>query len=161
MLHPPSTAAISSPGPATAAAGVLVVQPSQAAAAAANSQITLGLIGCGGRGKWIAKLFQQHGGYRFVATADYFPNRAREAAALLEVPEGRAFSGLSAYKRMLDARPDAVVIESPPYFHAEQALAGVGAGCHVYCPSRSRWTCLAAAPWPRPVAWGRRKTASC
>ncbi len=63
-------------GAAAAAAGVLVVQPSQAAAAAANSKITLGLIGCGGHGKWIAKLFQQHGGYRFVATADYFPDRA-------------------------------------------------------------------------------------
>ena len=25
------------------------------------------------------------------------------------------------------------MIESPPYFHPEQALAGVEAGCHVYC----------------------------
>ena len=117
---------------AAAAAGVFVVQPGQAANTAANSKITLGLIGCGGRGKWIAKLFQQHGGYRFVATADYFPERAREAAAMLDVAEDHAFSGLSGYKRLLDARPDAIVIESPPYFHAEQALAGVDAGCHVY-----------------------------
>ena len=47
--------------------------------------------------------------------------------------EKRAFSGLSGYKRLLDTRPDAIVIESPPYFHAEQAIAGVEAGCHVYC----------------------------
>lgn len=118
---------------AAAAAGVLVAQPGQAAGTEYNSKITLGLIGCGNRGKWIAKLFQAHGGYRFVATADYFPDRAREAAAMLEVPEGHAFSGLSAYKRVLDARPDAIVIISPPYFHPEQALAGVEAGCHVYC----------------------------
>ena len=120
-------------GTAAAAASVLVAQSGQAKGAAANSKITLGLIGCGGRGKWIADLFQKHGGYRFVATADYFPDRAREAAAMLEVPEGRAFSGLSAYKRVLDARPDAIAIISPPYFHPEQAMAGVEAGCHVYC----------------------------
>ncbi len=120
-------------GATAAAAGLLVVEPRQAAAAEANSKITLGLIGCGGRGNWIANLFQQHGGYQFVATADYFPDRAKAAAQRLGAAESHAFSGLSAYKRLLDARPDAIVIESPPYFHAEQALAGVDAGCHVYC----------------------------
>ena len=120
-------------GATAAAAGLLVVEPRQAAAAEANSKITLGLIGCGGRGNWIANLFQQHGGYQFVATADYFPDRAKAAAQRLGAAESHAFSGLSGYKRLLDARPDAIVIESPPYFHAEQALAGVDAGCHVYC----------------------------
>ena len=96
-------------------------------------RITLGLIGCGGRGNWIADLFNQHGGYQFVATADYFADRAEAAARRLKVPARKAFSGLSAYRRVLDAKPDAIVIESPPYFHPEQALAGVDAGCHVYC----------------------------
>ena len=120
-------------GATAAAAGLLIIEPRQVAAAEANSKITLGLIGCGGRGNWIADLFQQHGGYQFVATADYFPDRAKAAAQRLGVAENHAFSGLSAYKRVLDARPDAIVIESPPYFHAEQAIAGVDAGCHVYC----------------------------
>ena len=120
-------------GTTAAAAGLLIVEPRQVAAAEANSKITLGLIGCGGRGNWIANLFQQHGGYQFVATADYFPDRAAAAAQRLGVAENQAFSGLSGYKRLLDARPDAIVIESPPYFHAEQAMAGVDAGCHVYC----------------------------
>ena len=131
-------------GATAAAAGLLVVEPRQVAAAEANSKITLGLVGCGGRGNWIANLFQQHGGYRFVATADYFPDRAKAAAQRLGVAEDRAFGGLSGYKRLLEARPDAIVIESPPYFHAEQAIAGVDAGCHVYCASRSPWTCPAA-----------------
>ncbi len=68
-----------------------------------------------------------------MATADYFPDRATAAAQPLGVAESKAFSGLSGYKRLLDARPDAIVIETPPYFHAEQAIAGVDAGCHVYC----------------------------
>ena len=120
-------------GTTAAAAGLLIVEPRQVAAADANSKITLGLIGCGGRGNWIANLFQQHGGYQFIATADYFPDRAKDAARRLGVAENRAFSGLSCYKRLLDARPDAIAIISPPYFHPEQAMAGVDAGCHVYC----------------------------
>jgi predicted dehydrogenase len=120
-------------GTTAAAAGIVIARPEQVFSAAANSKVALGLIGCGGRGNWIAKLFQQHGGYQFVATADYFPDRAKAAASRLGVPEDRAFGGLSGYKRLLDAKPDAVVIESPPYFHPEQAIAGVEAGCHVFC----------------------------
>jgi len=33
---------------------------------------------------------------------------------------------------ILQRKLDAIVIESPPYFHPEQAAAGVEAGCHVY-----------------------------
>jgi predicted dehydrogenase len=94
--------------------------------------IKLGLIGCGGRGKWIAKLFQKHGGYQFAAVADYFPDKAAEAGTLLGVPEAARFSGLGGYRRLLEQGIDAVVIESPPYFHPEQAAAAVAAGKHVY-----------------------------
>jgi predicted dehydrogenase len=116
-----------------AAVGLAVVRPELVTGAEANSRITLGLIGCGGRGNWIADLFNQHGGYQFVAAADYFADRSEGTARRLKVPVNRAFSGLSAYRRLLDAKPDAIVIESPPYFHPEQALAGVDADCHVYC----------------------------
>ena len=92
----------------------------------------MALFGCGGRGSWIADLFAKDGGYQFVATADYFPDRAAKVAQRVGVPAERAFSGLSAYKRALDAKPDAVAIITPPYFHPEQAAAGVDAGCNVY-----------------------------
>jgi predicted dehydrogenase len=118
---------------ATATGLAAILRPELATGAAANSKITLGLVGCGGRGNWIANLFNQHGGYQFVATADYFQDRAEGSGNRLKVPAGKCFSGLSGYKRLLDAKPDAIVIESPPYFHPEQALAGVDAGCHVYC----------------------------
>jgi predicted dehydrogenase len=120
-------------GTTAAAAGLLIAEPRQVAAADANSKITLGLIGCGGRGNWVADLFQKHGGYKFVATADYFPERAKAAAQRLGAPDNHAFGGLSGYKRLLETRPDAIVIISPPYFHPEQAMAGVEAGSHVYC----------------------------
>jgi predicted dehydrogenase len=117
----------------TTAVGLTMLSPELVAGAQANSKITLALIGCGGRGNWIADRFVKHGGYQFVAAADYFPDRSASAAQRLGVPADKAFGGLSAYKRAIDAKPDAIVIESPPYFHPEQAVAGVDAGCHVYC----------------------------
>jgi myo-inositol 2-dehydrogenase / D-chiro-inositol 1-dehydrogenase len=109
-----------------------VAQPELLRGAEANSKISLGLIGCGGRGKWIANLFQKHGGYNFVAVADYFQDYADEAGGKLNVPAGNRYSGLSGYRKLLEQKLDAVVIESPPYFHPEQAAAAVDAGKHVY-----------------------------
>ncbi|MHC4542358.1 MAG: Gfo/Idh/MocA family protein [Planctomycetota bacterium] len=97
----------------------------------AGSRINLGLIGCGGRGTWIANLFKQHGGYNLAAVADYFQDRADNAGEKLGVPAANRFTGLSGYKKLLE-KVDAVAIESPPYFHPEQAAAAVEAGCHVY-----------------------------
>ncbi len=62
----------------TSAAGIaltaaaLVKAADAPAAAKTGPAIKVGLIGCGGRGSWIAKLFQKHGGYKFVSVADYF-----------------------------------------------------------------------------------------
>ena len=61
----------------TAAAGTLtLLKPGTVFSAEANSTIEIGLIGCGGRGKWIADLFAQTGKYKFVACADYFQDKA-------------------------------------------------------------------------------------
>lgn len=99
----------------------------------ANTKVKLGLIGCGGRGTWIAKLFKEHGGYEIAACADYFADRVNKAGDTLQVPAERRYTGLSGYKRMLDKGDvDAVAVESPPYFHPEQAAAAVDAGKHVY-----------------------------
>ena len=96
-------------------------------------KIKLGVIGEGGRGSWITNLFQQHGGYEIYAVADYFPDRAKAAGDRFGVAESRRFSGLSGYKRLIESGVEAVAIESPPYFHPQQAAAAVEAGKHVYC----------------------------
>ena len=115
-----------------AAISATVLGPEFMRAAQNAAKIKVGLIGCGGRGVWIARLFQKHGGYEISAVADYFKARADEAGVALGVPEPRRFTGLSGYKRLLDAKVDAVAIETPPYFHPEQAAAAVDAGAHVY-----------------------------
>jgi len=116
----------------SAGIALAVVKPELVRGTQANAKIRLGMIGCGGRGNWIADLFQKNGNYEIVAAADYFPDRANGLGERFHVAPGRRYTGLSGYKRLLDSKPDAVVIESPPYFHPEQTLAAVDAGCHVF-----------------------------
>lgn len=40
---------------------------------------------------------------------------------------------VDSYEALLDQRPDAVAVVSPPAFHAEQTAAALAAGCHVFC----------------------------
>jgi myo-inositol 2-dehydrogenase / D-chiro-inositol 1-dehydrogenase len=115
-----------------AAVSMTILGPDLVRGTQAGSRVRLGLVGCGGRGGWIAGLFKKHGGYDVVAVTDYFKDRAEAIGQALSVPEGARFSGLSGYKRLLGKGVEAVAIESPPYFHPEQAAAAVDAGIHVY-----------------------------
>ncbi len=119
----------------TAGAGLAaftIMNPERLRGTRANSKIKLGLVGCGGRGVWIAGLFAAHGGYEITAGADYFPDRVAAFGARFAVPPERLFSGLSGYERVLDSGVEAVAIETPPYFHPGQAAAAVDRGLHVY-----------------------------
>ncbi|MGZ4964961.1 MAG: hypothetical protein ACXWC8_20590, partial [Limisphaerales bacterium] len=72
-----------------------------------NSKIDIGLIGCGGRGKWSADLFMKNGGYNLVAVADYFQDHADEAGEKFKVPAANRFTGLSGYRKLLEQKLDA------------------------------------------------------
>ena len=118
---------------AAAAAALTIVKPGSARGAEANSKLELGLIGPGGRGNWIGNLFQANTPTKVVATADYFKDRVDGAQKQYGLPDDRCFSGsLSAYKKLLDLKLDAVAIETPPHFHPQQAADAVAAGKHVY-----------------------------
>jgi len=117
----------------TAALGAFtIVNPLLVRGSVANTKIRIGIIGCGGRGTWIAQLFKNHGGYEVVAGADYFQDKVDAFGMQLGVPKNKLFTGLSAYQKLIDSGVDAIAIESPPYFHPEQAATGVAAGKHVY-----------------------------
>ncbi len=119
-------------GTSAAAVSFSLLQPARVYGATANQKVNLGLIGCGGRGQWIANLFAKNGNYNLVAVSDYFQDRAEAAGEKFNVPTAQRFSGLSGYRRLLEQKLDAVVIQTPPYFHPEQAAAAVAAGKHVY-----------------------------
>jgi predicted dehydrogenase len=119
----------------TAASTTILGTAAQALAdpvAPAKRKIKLGVIGCGGRGAWIAGLFQKHGGYEMHALADYFQDAVDRCGDALAVDKRRRFTGLSGYKKVLESGVEALAIEDIPYFYPEQAQAAVNAGCHVY-----------------------------
>jgi len=97
-----------------------------------SRKIKLGVVGCGGRGSWIAGLFHKHTGYQVYALADYFPEVAARCGQAVGVDTARQFSGLSGYKRLIASGVEAVALETPPYFFPEHAAAAVDAGLHVY-----------------------------
>jgi len=119
-------------GGAAAGAAFMIMKPSSVFGAEANSKIEIGVVGLGGRGAWIAGLFNQHGGYKITAVADYFQEVAEKNGQGLGVDKARCFSGLSGYKKLIDSKVDAIVLETPPYFMPDHAKAAVEAGFNVY-----------------------------
>jgi myo-inositol 2-dehydrogenase/D-chiro-inositol 1-dehydrogenase len=116
-----------------AAAAFTILKPATVFGTEANSVLDIALIGCGGRGSWIADLFAaQNEKYRLVACADYFKDKADVVGDKFKIETQRRHIGLSGYKRLLEDKLDAVVIETPPYFHPHHAVDAVEAGKHVY-----------------------------
>ena len=119
-------------GTSAAAVSFSIMKPEIVFGSNANSKIKIGMIGCGGRGTWIADLFMDNGNYEIAVAADYFKDKVDAFGDQFKIREQNRFTGLSGYKRLLETDLDGVVIESPPYFHPEQAEAAVAAGKHVY-----------------------------
>jgi predicted dehydrogenase len=116
----------------TAAAGVLLLKPQTVFGSQANSAVELGLIGCGSRGNWIGAFFPEFAGARIVALADVIRERLDATQFSFKVDAARTYYGPQAYRELIESKVDAVAIETPPYFHPEQARAAVEAGKHVY-----------------------------
>jgi predicted dehydrogenase len=120
-------------GSLATAAAFSIVKPAAVRGAEANAKIRLGLIGCGGRGAWIADLFATHGGYQLAGAADYFADRTEAVAAKHQLTPAQQFNGLQCAEKMIaKGGLDAVAIISPPYFHPAQVRAALRANLHVY-----------------------------
>ncbi len=117
---------------AAAVASFTVLPAATVSSYAQNGRVELGLVGCGGRGKWIGRLFQEMSDFKVVALHDYFRDRLEHAAAELDVPKERYHLGLDGYKDLIAGKVDAVAIISPPCFHPSQAVAAMKAGKHTY-----------------------------
>ncbi len=124
---------------ATTSAGLLIVHSRSVRGAPANSSVRVGLIGCGSRGRFVSRFFPEHTGAQIVSIADPFKDRVDALKNELDKLQGtgvldekRCYVGLDAYKAVIESNVEAVLIESPPYFHPVQAAAAIAAGKHVY-----------------------------
>ena len=95
----------------------------------ANERVRVGLIGCGGRGRNVAKLMREVPGVEFAAVCDvYEPNAA--AAREWAGPRARAFKD---FRLLLEQKEvDAVLIATPDHWHAIPTVLACQAGKDVY-----------------------------
>jgi predicted dehydrogenase len=115
---------------ATSAAGWMIVSPQSVRGSQANSAITFGLIGSGGRGSYDASIVVKDPRARMVALCDLFDDRLDAAATRLKLEKPTTYKD---YQKLLASDLDAVVIATPPFLHPEQFEAAVDAKKHIYC----------------------------
>ena len=96
---------------------------------AANSSVTVGLIGAGGRGTLDAKLLLEHTDARLAALCDIFDDRIERAKQGIPVENVKTCKD---YRDLLASDVDAVIIATPVFLHPEQFEAAVKAGKHIY-----------------------------
>src|SRR5579863_7090461 len=127
-----------------AAAGAMIVGNRLVRGTAANSDVRVGLLGCGGRGTEDTSNLVDTGSARVVALADLFQDqldKAKQHFDALGQSKGHApidrsqmFVGPKAFEQIANSKEvDAIVITSPPYFHPQHLETVVAAGKHVYC----------------------------
>ncbi len=126
---------------ANAAMAIAAALPLARSAHAAGSDILrVGLVGCGSRGTGAAvNALNADPNAKIVALADAFPDAIAPCLAQLknikgpqvDVPVDRQFSGLDAYRRLIDS-VDVVLLATPSHFHAIHLKAAVEAGKHVF-----------------------------
>jgi len=94
----------------------------------ANDKISLGVIGCGGRGLGVMGIFQKNPAIQVRAVCDVYGvqiDRARQRA-----PDAASFTD---HRKLLEAQNvDAVLIGTPDHWHAPIAIDALNAGKDVY-----------------------------
>jgi myo-inositol 2-dehydrogenase / D-chiro-inositol 1-dehydrogenase len=97
----------------------------------ANSQISVGLIGSGGRGSYDASIVNADPRARVTALCDLFDDRIESATQKVKAQGPKIYKD---FEKMLAAPDiDAVVIATPPFEHPRMLEAAVQAGKHIYC----------------------------
>ena len=113
--------------------------PNLVDAAQDGPEIKAGIIGCGGRGSGAALNFLQAGNnLTVVALGDVFKERTQDLAQRLmkekgiDVPENRRFTGLDAYKQVIDSDVDVVIVATPPFFRPAHFKYATEKGKHAF-----------------------------
>src|SRR6266581_3022445 len=114
------------------ASGLLIVAPETAFSYQANSAVSYGVIGTGGRGVYVGTHMANVSGTRLAAICDIFPDRIDNAKT--KIPGAAAAHVYRDYHELLaQSEIDAVLITTPLYLHPEHFEASVNARKHIYC----------------------------
>ncbi len=107
--------------------------------ARAEAPIKVGLIGCGGRGKFDAtNCMAANKDVKVTAMADLFQDRIDTARTHFQervdvtVSPDQCFVGWDAYKKVLETDVDMVILTTPPAFRPMTMTAAIAANKHVF-----------------------------
>jgi len=102
-------------------------------------ELTVGLVGCGGRGRGAMINFLDAGpNLTITALADVFQDRvdmAREELSTkknVTIPAENCFVGFDGFRKVIDSGVDVVILATPPNFRHEHMAAAVAAGKHIF-----------------------------
>ncbi len=118
---------------ALSGAGVFtILKPATAFGAQANSAVSFGVIGTGGRGTYVGTHMAHDPNAHLTAICDLFPDRIDQAKTKL--PGGDRARVYRDYRELLNQSDiDAVLIATPVFLHPEHFEAATQARKHVYC----------------------------
>jgi len=103
-------------------------------AAQPDRQLRLGLIGCGWYGMEDAKAALKAGGVEITCICDVDTDHLKQSADALEKLQGKRPVTFKLYDDLLQKSDlDAIIIATPPHWHALQLLACLKRGLDIYC----------------------------
>ena len=113
------------------AAAFTIVAPQAVRGSQANSQIAVGLIGCGGRGSYDGGIVNADPRARMMALCDKYPDQFDRSETTIKSHNTRKYAD---FEKLLAAPDiDAVFIATPPFEHPRMLEAAIQAKKHVYC----------------------------
>jgi predicted dehydrogenase len=96
-----------------------------------TDKIRTAVIGTGNRGSYLLEGVLLQPGATVVALSDIKPDRLDKAATAAGRDNPKTYSD---WRAVIDRKDiDAVFIATPPYLHAEMAIAALKSGKHIYC----------------------------
>ena len=156
---------------AATAVGLQIVRP-ETLRGQANEKLTIGIVGCGGRGtRGVAEAIRGNPNYELAVMGDLFEDQLERSLRRLRdsdefepevkkqiqvAPENR-YLGYDAYKRVVDSGVDVVFLHTPPGWRPLHFEYAINAGKHVFAEKPLATDCMGAQKVIRLAKESERK----
>ena len=156
---------------AATAVGLQIVRP-ETLKGQANEKLTIGIVGCGGRGtRGVAEAIRGNPSYELAVMGDLFEDQLERSLRRLRdsdefepevkkqiqvAPENR-YLGYDAYKKVVDSGVDVVFLHTPPGWRPLHFEYAIDAGKHVFAEKPLATDCMGAQKVIRLAKESERK----